>query len=106
MIWTYENKQKTLQLDAYRVLIMRYRSMAMLFLFQFAYSFQYELATYTEAGWTTRPLTKEQFQALQQSAPDPSALQINFWWRWGFFIALGVALSIPFAMAIYFSLVG
>jgi|GEM_PF-3529916 len=102
VVWTWGRQRKTLELDPYRVLVMHYRTLAMFWIFQFAYGFQYELMTYAEGNWIPQPLTKEQAQTIQQSVPDSSALDINFWWRWGFFILVGVALSIPVIMAIYF----
>lgn len=104
VFWTWARKRATLQLDPYRVLVMNYRTMAMFWVFQYAYAFHYELATHTQGGWVTQPLTKEQAQALEQSVPDASALHLNVWWRWGFFILLGVALSVPIIMAIYFDI--
>ena len=102
IIWTWGRRRRSLQLDPYRVLVMHYRTLAMFWVFQFAYGFQYELVTYARGAWIPQPLTKEQAQAIEQSVPDSSALHINFWWRWGFFILFGSAMLVPMIMGLYF----
>jgi len=103
LLWIWERKRATLQLDQFRILAMYYRTVSIFWIFPFAYSFHYELATYTQDGWVVQPVTKEQVAELEQSVEDSSVLHLNIWQRWGLFILIGVVMSIPVMMGIYFS---
>jgi len=88
-------RRKTYRLDQAHLLILDYQIFHIIWLFQVAWNLRYSMATATQYGWVTRPLTPEQCQSLQ---PE-KYLTLNVWWKWGLaimggFFGLGTLLLI------------
>ena len=82
------SKSKTAPLDAGRALVLRYSYVHLFWLLRFSWGLQYSLATATEAGWATRPLSDAEAMALDA----PKRLNLNLWWRFGLLLWAAVAV--------------
>jgi hypothetical protein len=82
------SKSKTAPLDAGRALVLRYSYFHLFWLLRFSWGLKYSLATATEAGWATRPLSDD--EAMQLDAPN--RLTLNWWWRFGLLLWAAVAV--------------
>ena len=69
-------------------LVLRYSYFHLFWLLRVSWGLKYSLATATEAGWATRPLSDE--EAMQLDAPNK--LTLNLWWRWGLVLWAAVAV--------------
>lgn len=78
-------KASTAQLDPQRALVLSYGYFHLFWLFRVAFGRQWQLATLTEAGWATRPLSAEEVTALGAE----QRLRVGWWWQWGLLVALG-----------------
>ncbi len=82
------SKSKSAPLDAGRALVLRYSYFHLFWILRLSWGLRYSLATATEAGWATRPLSDE--EAMQLDAP--SRLSLNLWWRFGLLLWAAVAV--------------
>ncbi|MFI2489989.1 hypothetical protein ACH47X_23955 [Promicromonospora kroppenstedtii] len=82
------SRSKTAPLDAGRALVLRYSYFHLFWILRVSWGLRYSLATATEAGWATRPLSDE--EAMQLDAPN--RLTLNVWWRFGLLLWAAVAV--------------
>lgn len=82
IFWGWGGKNKTQELGPGQALVLSYRYCHVFFLFQLAWGFTYSVATLTEHGWLTRPLTQQEADSLDASR----RLSVHWWWRWGFVV--------------------
>jgi len=92
----WSHRRKTRQLDQTHMLVLTYRIFHVMWLFQVAWDLRYFIATATQTGWDTQPLTPYQAQSIQ---PE-KLLPLNFWWRWGLLIAPAVAIAVMMVRAL------
>ncbi len=79
-------KNVTRQVSPEQALILSYGYFHLFWLFRISYGFRYAVATATEAGWATRPMSIEEARATGAD----QAVTISWWWRWGLLVGLGV----------------
>lgn len=87
--WGRKNVSR--QVSPTQALVLSYGYVHLFWLFQVAFGYRYALATATEHGWATRPMSPEEVAA---SGADRE-VTVGWWWRWGLLVLLGgLALSI------------
>lgn len=88
-------RSMTRELDPGHVLVLAYGYFHLFWLFRISWPTGYALATATEAGWATRPLSADEAASLDAS----SQLSLHWWWRWGLLVVLvGLAVMIMTSM--------
>ena len=73
------------QVSPTQALVLSYGYVHVFWLFRASFGLRYALATATEQGWATRPMSPEE---VAHTGAD-RALTIGWWWRWG--LLVGVA---------------
>jgi hypothetical protein len=93
--WGRKNVSR--QVSPSQALVLNYGYFHFFWLFQVAFGYRYALATATDQGWATRPLSAEEVAA---SGADRE-VTVAWWWRWGLFVGLGaLALTIVVSVVI------
>jgi hypothetical protein len=91
--WGRKNVSR--QVGDAQAVVLSYGYFHLFWLFRVAFGFRYQLATATEHGWATRPLSSEEVAA---SGVDRE-ITVGWWWRWGLLVALGV-LAVTIAVGV------
>ncbi len=81
--WGRKNVSR--QVSENQALILSYGYFHVFWLFRVAYGLRYAVATLTEAGWATRPMSAEEAAATGAD----QAVTLSWWTRWGLLVALG-----------------
>lgn len=83
-------KSLSRQVSPQQALILSYGYFHLFWLFRISYGFRYAVATATEAGWATRPMSAEEAAATGADRE----IVLSWWWRWGLLVALGVVVVV------------
>lgn len=85
--WGRKNVSR--QVSPTQALVLSYGYFHLFWLFRVAFGFRYALATATEQGWATRPMSPEEVTA---TGADQD-LTVGWWWRWGLLVLLAGLVS-------------
>ncbi len=83
-------KSMTRQVGPQQALILSYGYFHLFWLFRISYGFRYAVATATEAGWATRPMSAEEAAATGAD----NEIVLGWWWRWGLLAGLGALVAV------------
>ncbi|MEP7762873.1 hypothetical protein [Sanguibacter sp. 25GB23B1] len=86
--WGRNNK--TQQVSDVQALVLGYSYFHLFWLFRVSFGLSYSLATLTDVGWATRPLSREEATAGGAQA----ALALHWWWRFGLLVAVAAIVVI------------
>ena len=86
--WGRNNK--TQQVSDEQALVLGYSYFHLFWLFRISFGLQYSLATLTDVGWATRPLSREEATARGAQA----ALSLHWWWRFGLLVGIAAIVVI------------
>ncbi|AEI13489.1 hypothetical protein [Cellulomonas gilvus] len=82
---------KTHELSPHHVLVLTYAYFHVFWLFRITVPQGYGLATLSEYGWATRPMTPLEVD----NGGYKELLSVSWWWRWGLLVGLaGVVLLV------------
>lgn len=91
-------RNQTQQVGPQQALVLSYGYFHVFWLFRVAYGLRYAVATATDQGWATRPLSPEEVAATGADR----AITLHWWWRCGLLIALG-ALAFVIVLSVVVS---
>jgi len=94
--WGRRNTSR--QVSPTQALVLSYGYVHVFWLFRVSFGLRYALATATEQGWATRPMSPEE---VAHTGADRE-LTLGWWWRWGLLVGVG-ALVVLITMASLFS---
>ncbi len=78
IIWGWGKKTKEFTIDQMRRIVVVYSYFHIMFAFTVAWGPKYILAQWTEQGWATSEIAKDEATILNQGVkPD-----IHWWWKW------------------------
>jgi hypothetical protein len=86
--WGRKNVSR--QVSPTQALVLSYGYFHLFWLFRVAFGFRYALASATEQGWATRPLSAEE---VAETGADRE-VTVGWWWRWGLLIGLGALAAV------------
>ena len=89
-------KSRNEQISPTQALVLSFGYFHLFWLFRVSFGLRYALATLTEQGWATRPLSDEEAAALDA----PSRLTLHWWWRWGLLVLVGGVVTLVVATSL------
>jgi hypothetical protein len=97
IIWGWGGKRNEVVIDPSRRIVVIYHYFHIMFVFTVAWGAKYVLAQWTEQGWATSNITREEAAALNHGiTPD-----INPWWKYSLLGAVGLGISVGLLAAIF-----
>lgn len=93
IFYGWGKNSKTLDTGPSEALVLVYQYMHIFWLFRVSFGHKYSLATLTDTGWMTAPLTRADVKLTGAK----SALQLHWWWRFGLFVPLGLIAVLAIA---------
>jgi hypothetical protein len=93
--WGRKNVSR--QVSENQALVLSYGYFHVFWLFQVAFGLRYAVATLTEAGWATRPMSAEEAAATGAD----QVVTLGWWTRWGLLAVLGaIVLAVVVSVVI------
>lgn len=97
IIWGWGSKRKEVIVDPSRRIVVIYSYFHLMFLFTVAWGAKYVLAQWTEQGWATSLITREDATLLNHGiTPD-----INVWWKYSLPASVGLGILAGILGAIF-----
>ncbi len=97
IIWNWGKKRREVVVDERQRIVVVYSFFGLMFVLTVAWGAKYILAQWTEQGWATAPITKEQATMINHGiTPD-----IHWWWKWSLLIAIGAPILFGLFVALF-----
>jgi hypothetical protein len=90
LFWGWGGKRMNRQVSPNQAVVLMYRYLHLMFLFTATWGYKYALATATDQGWATRPITDAEAQQLLGGVE----LRPGAWKRFSIFVLLGTVVLI------------
>ena len=93
LFWGWGGKSINRQVSPNQAVVLMHRYLHLMFLFTTTWGYRYALATATEQGWATRPISDAEARGLlggEELRPSP-------WKRFSIFLPLGILLLVVVA---------
>lgn len=97
IIFGWGGKNKEVVIDQARRVIVFYRYFHIMFIFTVAWGAKYVLAQWTEQGWASAEIMREEATMLNQGiTPD-----IHWWWKYSLLGSVGLGMSFAMLGALF-----